>query len=103
MTGTLDCGTASGYACEWADWETGPLLGIITEDITGEPMRFEVDASWIRDDMVAFGQDDFVWFTVRDDAGPVPVAIAVIEHRCSDGRIALGQANPGASDGQLCR
>jgi hypothetical protein len=102
VTGTLDCAVASGQKCIFTDWETGPTLAIFTEDVSGEMMHFEVDASWIRDDLTAFRQDDFVWLVVRDDAGPVPVAVGVIEHRCNDGRVALGQANQGRSDGQRC-
>src|SRR5690349_14131107 len=70
VTGTLDCGVRSGHICKWDDWDTGPVIGIITEDISGKPERVLVDASWVKKDMTDFGQDDFVWFTVRDDVGP---------------------------------
>src|SRR5215210_4225043 len=66
LTGTLDCDVRSGKKCEFIDWETGPRLGILTRDISGNLERATVDASWVRDDLSDFGQDDFVWFTVQD-------------------------------------
>jgi hypothetical protein len=102
VTGTLDCGAQSGRKCDFVDWDTGPTLAIFTEDISGDRLLFEIDASWIKDDLTDFGQDDFVWFVIRDDAGPMPVAIQVIEHHCNDGRIALGQTNQGRATGQRC-
>jgi hypothetical protein len=103
VTGTLECGTMSGHRCDFADWEQGPVLGIITEDISGEPMRFEVDTSWIRDRLVSFSQDDFVWLVVQDNADAHPRAIGVVQHHCTDGRYPPGQVNQGQSDGQRCR
>lgn len=102
VTGTLDCGIRSGRKCSFSDWATGPKIGVLTRDLSGNLERVVLDASWIRDDLTDFGQDDFVWFVVRDDAGPDLRAIAVIEHRCSDGRFAQGQVNQGRSNGERC-
>lgn len=102
VTGTLDCAERSRQKCDFLDWESGLTLALFTEDITGERMRFEVDASWIRDHLDSFGQDDFVWLVVQDTAGELPVAVAVIEHRCNDGRFPHGQVNQGQSTGQRC-
>ncbi len=103
VTGTLDCGVRSGDKCQFVDWETGPKLAVFTEDISGTRERWEIDASWIRDDLMKFGQDDFVWFTVRDEGSNVLRATGVVEHRCNDGRIPHGQASHGRSTGSVCR
>jgi len=103
VTGTLDCGVRSGRKCEFTDWETGPKLAMFTEDISGEMMRFEVDASWLRDHLTAFRQDDFVWFVVRDGIGPLPVVVHVVEHRCMDGRYPHGQVAHGLSTRDDCK
>lgn len=102
VTGSLDCGVRSGQKCVFTDWETGPTIGMFTEDISGETMRFVVDASWLRDHLTAFRQDDFVWFVVRDGIGPLPVIIEVVEHRCHDGRSPAGQVNQGLSTRDDC-
>lgn len=102
VTGTLDCGVRSGQKCVFSDWETGPSLAMYTEDISGESMRFVVDASWLRDHLTAFRQDDLVWFTVRDGIGPIPVVVSVVEHRCHDGRYPAGQINQGLSARDRC-
>jgi len=102
VTGSLDCGVRSGQKCVFTDWETGPILALFTEDISGESMRFVVDASWLRDNLTAFRQDDFVWFTVRDGIGPLPVIVSVVEHRCHDGRFPHGQVNHGSSTRDIC-
>lgn len=102
VTGSLDCGVRSGHKCVFTDWETGPTIAMITEDISGEPMRFVVDASWLRRHLTAFRQDDFVWFVVRDGIGPLPVIVEVVEHRCHDGRYPAGQVNQGLSTRDDC-
>src|SRR4051794_38037585 len=35
VTGTIDCGARSGHKCDFADWSTGPVIGVLTEDISG--------------------------------------------------------------------
>jgi hypothetical protein len=102
VTGSLDCGVRSGQKCQFSDWETGPTLAMYTEDISGEQMRFEVDASWLRDHLTAFRQDDFVWFTVRDGISEHPMIVSVVEHRCHDGRYPAGQVNQGLSTHDAC-
>jgi hypothetical protein len=102
VTGSLDCGVRSGQKCVFTDWETGPKLAMFTKDISGEKMRFEVDASWLRDHLTAFRQDDFVWFVVRDGIGPLPVVVHVVEHRCHDGRFPHGQVAHGLSTRDRC-
>ncbi|MGE3271624.1 MAG: hypothetical protein AB7P40_22930 [Chloroflexota bacterium] len=102
VTGSLDCGVRSGDRCQFADWEIGPKLAMFTEDISGETMRFEVDASWLRDDLTAFRQDDFVWFVVRDGIAELPVIVSVVEHRCHDGRYPQGQVARGLSTRDAC-
>lgn len=102
VTGSLDCGVRSGQKCVFTDWETGPTIAMFTEDISGETMRFVVDASWLRDHLTAFRQDDFVWFVVRDGIAPLPVVIEVVEHRCHDGRYPAGQVNQGLSTRDDC-
>jgi hypothetical protein len=102
VTGTLDCGARSGHTCHFDDWDTGPTLGILTEDISGTRERVLVDVSWVKKDLNDFGQDDFVWFTVRDDVGSNLVATGVVEHRCQDGRFPQGQTNEGRSTGEKC-
>lgn len=103
VTGSLDCGVRSGQKCDFTDWETGPKLAMFTEDISGEKMRFEVDASWMRDHLTAFRQDDFIWFVVRDGVGPLPVIVQVVEHRCMDGRYPHGQVAHGLSTRDTCK
>jgi hypothetical protein len=103
VTGTLDCGIRSGQQCHFDDWETGPMIGMFTKDISGTTEHFVVDASWMRDHLTAFRQDDFVWFQVRDGIGPVPVVVSVVEHRCFDGRYPHGQVNHGLSTRDACR
>jgi hypothetical protein len=83
VTGTLDCGIRSGRECQFPDWSTGPELAVFTKDISGNLDRVILDASWVRDRLTDFGQDDFVWFTVDDGVGPDPHIISVVEHRCN--------------------
>ena len=90
VTGTLECGQRSGEKCQFADWSTGPMLGVITSDLSGNRERVVLDASWMRDRLNEFDQDDFVWFTVRNDAGPGLKIISVVEHRCREGKFNLG-------------
>jgi hypothetical protein len=103
VTGTLDCGVRSGQTFVLEDWEEGPMLALFTEDISGTSERLVVDASWLRDHLTAFRQDDFVWFVVRDGIGPVPQVVSVVEHRCHDGRYPHGQVNHGLSTRDTCR
>lgn len=103
VTGSLDCGVRSGQRCQFEDWGEGPMIGLFTEDVSGVNERFVVNASWLRDHLTAFRQDDFVWFVVRDGIGSVPQVISVIEHRCHDGRYPHGQVNHGLSTRDDCR
>ena len=79
------------------------MIGMFTKDIFGTTERFVVDASWMRDHLTAFRQDDFVWFQVRDGIGAAPVIVSVVEHRCFDGRYPHGQVNHGLSTRDECR
>lgn len=90
VTGTLECGQMSGRRCQFSDWSTGPAIGVITKDISGNTERVVLDASWVREDLSRFDQDDFVWFTVRDDTGPKYRITGVVEHRCNEGKYNLG-------------
>jgi hypothetical protein len=103
VTGSLDCGVRSGQKCQFEDWGDGPTIAMFTEDVTGETERFVVNASWLRDHLTAFRQDDFVWFVVRDGIGDVPQVVSVVEHRCYDGRYPHGQVNHGNSTRDDCR
>jgi hypothetical protein len=97
ITGTLDCGARSGRRCNFSDWATGPTMGVFTRDISGNLDRVVVDASWVRNKLTDFDQDDFVWFTVRDDLGRNLRVTSVVEHHCDD-----GTKNPGLSNGSHC-
>ena len=92
LTGTLDCGQRSGRKCQFADWSTGPTMGVLTKDMSGNLERVVVDASWVRDRLTDFDQDDFVWFTVRDDLGPNLKITSVVEHH-GDGTDNQGLSN----------
>ena len=97
LSGTLDCGVTSGAECTFADWAAGPTFGVLTDDISGTTQRVVVDASWVREDLTEFGQDDYVWFIVRDAVGKNLQVISVVEHRCKDGTM-----NPGRSSAVKC-
>jgi hypothetical protein len=103
VTGTIDCGALSGRKCDFADWDTGPVIGVLTEDISGTRERVLIDASWVKSDLTDFDQDDFIWLTVRDGIGPNLQATGVVEHHCTDGRFSLGIVNQGQSSGNRCR
>jgi len=103
VTGTIDCGASSGHRCDFTDWETGPVIGVLTEDISGTRERVLIDASWVKHDLTDFDQDDFVWLTVRDGLGPNLQATGVVEHHCNDGRFSLGIINQGRSSSDRCR
>src|SRR5882724_2862513 len=62
VTGTIDCGVRSGNKCDFTDWSTGPTIGVLTEDISGTRELVQIDASWVKNDLNDFDQDDFVWF-----------------------------------------
>lgn len=102
ITGTLDCGVRSGSRCTFSDWTAGPVIAVLTEDISGTRERVLIDASWIKNDLDDFDQDDFVWFTVTNAVGPTLQATGVVEHHCNDGRVSLGIINNGKSHGQGC-
>ena len=103
ITGTLDCGAVSGHKCTFSDWDTGPVIGVFTEDISGTRQRVLIDTSWVKKSMDDFGQDDFVWFTVWDGIGEHPVVVSVVEHRCQDGRYPHGQVAHGLSTSDFCK
>src|SRR4051794_15805184 len=48
VTGTIDCGVRSGTKCDFTDWSTGPVIGVLTEDISGTRERVLIDASWVK-------------------------------------------------------
>jgi hypothetical protein len=97
ITGTIDCGQVSGNKCRFSDWATGPRLTVITSDLGSGRQPVVVDASWIRNDLPSLEQDDFVWFTLRDDAGPGLRAIGIREERCK-----AGTFNQGLSTQSTC-
>ena len=103
VTGTIDCGALSGRKCDFTDWDTGPVIGVLTEDISGTREHALIDVSWVKKDLTDFDQDDFVWFTVRDGLGPNLQATGVVEHHCNDGRFSLGIINQGRSNSDRCR
>jgi len=102
LTGTLDCDERSGRKCTFVDWANGPALAVFTEDISGVRERHLINASWVRDDMEGFRQDDFVWFTVADLGDGMLTATGVVEYRCADGTVPHGQANQGLSTRDKC-
>src|SRR4051794_3457519 len=51
VTGTIDCGARSGHKCDFTDWDTRPVIGMLTEDSSGTRERARIDASWIKDDL----------------------------------------------------
>ena len=97
VTGTLECGVRSGERCSFADWANGPTIAVLTEDISGETQRVLLDASWVKDDLSSFDQDDWVWFTVREGLGPNLKVVGIVERRCKDGTY-----NPGLSTASKC-
>lgn len=103
VTGTIDCGVASGHKCSFDDWDTGPTIGVLTEDISGTRERAMIDASWVKKDLTDFDQDDFVWFTVQTNADGNLQATGVVEHHCHQGTASLGIINQGKSTSDKCR
>ena len=97
ITGTIDCGKVSGNKCAFSDWETGPRLTVITSDLGSSRQPVVVDASWVRNNLPSLEQDDFVWFTLRDDAGPGLRVIGIREERCK-----AGTFNQGLSSQSSC-
>src|SRR5215216_2453598 len=79
LTGTVDCGRSSGENCRFPDFITGPKVGFITSDISGHPQRVVLEGSWQRKELEDVEQDDFMRFTVRDDAGPGLIIVSVEE------------------------
>lgn len=103
VTGTIDCGASSGHKCHWDDWDTGPVIGVLTEDISGTRQLAMVDVSWVKKQLDDFDQDDFVWFTVQDLGGPNLQATGIVEHHCHQGTASLGIINQGKSTSDRCR
>ena len=95
VTGTIDCGALSGRTCDFTDWVTGPVIGVLTEDVSGTRERVLIDTPWVKKDLADFDQDDFTWLTVNDSVGPNLQATGVVEHHCNDGRFSLGIVNQG--------
>jgi len=79
------------------------VIGVLTEDISGIRERALIDASWVKNDLDDFDQDDFVWFTVQDTGGPDLQATGIVEHRCNQGTADLGTINQGKSTSHHCR
>ena len=98
LTGTVDCGRTSGQNCQFPDFFTGPKVGFITADISGHRQRVELDGSWQRKELEDVEQDDFMRFTVRDDAGPGLIIVSVEERHCR-----AGTFNQGTSTGSHCQ
>src|SRR5436190_5072341 len=61
LTGTVDCGLASGARCS-----IGDTLRLWTTDVDGTRRLVEIDVSWIRDQLGGIDQDDLLSFEVRD-------------------------------------
>ena len=101
VTGTIDCRVLSGEKCRFPDWETGPIMTVISDDLSGVPQPVSVDTSWVREDLTDFDQDDFVWFVVEEIGANLQVT-SVLEHRCMDGRVAHGSVNDGRFSGTQC-
>src|SRR5436190_18566175 len=72
LTGTVDCGLASGARCS-----IGDTLRLWTTDVDGTRRLVEIDVSWIRDQLGGIDQDDLMSFEVRDLGGGHFQAIAV--------------------------
>jgi hypothetical protein len=70
ITGRLDRSVISAAKCTFANWAGGPTCGVSTWDISGNKRRVMLDASRVRNDLLASHQDDEVWFTVRDGILP---------------------------------
>lgn len=98
LTGTVDCNQPSGDECRFPDFFTGPQVGFITSDISGQPQRVVLNGSWQRKELEDVAQDDFMRFVVRDDAGPGLIIVSVAERHCRSGNF-----NPGESTGSFCR
>jgi hypothetical protein len=103
VTGTIDCGVRSGKQCDFTDWSTGPVIGVLTQDISGTRERVLVDASWVKHDLRDFDQDDFVWFTVQPEDNGNYQATGIVEHHCNQGTASLGIINQGKSTSHHCR
>lgn len=93
IDGTLDCGLRSGRECAIANWNTQPMIAVITRDMAQQPQRVLIDISWIKNELDQFRQDGPVHLMVRDDLGPTLVADAVIR------QVGTGTDNPGLSNG----
>jgi hypothetical protein len=61
LTGTLDCGVASGARCV-----IGDTVAIWTTDVDGRRRLVSIDVSWVRTHLSGLDQDDLVSFEVRD-------------------------------------
>lgn len=69
ILGTLDCGVKSGRRCRIPNWETKPIIGIVTTDYGANKQRVGVDISDVKRFLDNFDQDDLVWVTVQDQPG----------------------------------
>ena len=98
VSGTVDCNRTSGENCKFPDFFTGPQVGFITSDISGERQRIVLNGSWQRAELEDVEQDDFMRFVVRDDAGPGLTIVSVAERHCRSGHF-----NQGPSTGSHCR
>jgi hypothetical protein len=97
ITGTVECGTRSGRRCEFSDFSTtGPKIGILTTDVSGNLDRIVVNGSWMRRELGGLEQDDYIWVTVRNEGNDLQV-ISVIQHRCK-----AGTFNQGLSTQSIC-
>ena len=97
ITGTVECGTRSGHRCQFPDFSTtGPKIGILTTDVSGNLDRIVVNGSWMRDELGGLEQDDYIWVSVRNEGNDLQV-ISVIKHRCK-----AGTFNQGLSTQSTC-
>jgi len=66
ITGLIDCGRASGQACEFGD-----TIRVRTIDLTGHEQVIVVDITWIKKVLASFQQDDEIILEIeeRPDGG----------------------------------
>jgi hypothetical protein len=93
ITGSVECGTRSGHRCQFPDFSTtGPKIGILTTDVSGNLDRIVVNGSWMRNELGGLDQDDYIWVTVRNEGNDLQV-ISVKQHRCKAGTFNQGLSN----------
>lgn len=64
ITGLIDCGRASGQACEFGD-----TIRVRTTDLTGREQVIVVDITWIKKVLPSFQQDDEIVLEIEEWPG----------------------------------